>query len=78
MPNSRPGARDRFAEAVARGSLPRLPIRLLSDLPEASEDTRSALVVVGGDLGTDADVLYICLRNADGTHDWVQVVAGAP
>lgn len=70
--------RDRWSEPVRRGGMPRLGFRTLAKRPEASEATRGCLYGVGGDLGTDEDILYICLRNADGTHSWVQVATGAP
>ncbi len=70
--------RDRFSEPMRRGGLPRLPFRTLANRPTASEELRGCFYGVGGALGTDEDVLYICLRNADGTHDWVQVATGAP
>lgn len=70
--------RDRFNEPLRRGGLPRMGFRLLAARPAAEEALRGCFYAVGGELGTDEDIVYICLRNADGTHSWVQIATGAP
>lgn len=71
-------ARDRWAEPPKRGGLPRLGFRTLANRPDAGEALRGCFYAVGGALGTDEDVVYVCLRNADGTHSWVEVASGTP
>lgn len=71
--------RDRFTGGpLQQGSPPRLTARTLANRPAASEANRGMLYLVGGDLAADEDIVYISLRNADGTHSWVQIATGTP
>lgn len=70
--------RDRFTSALDRGAPPRLIPRTAANRPAASEANRGMWYFQGGDLGTDEDVLYISVRNADGTHSWVEAATGTP